>query len=129
MSLSAAKLLYRILPCSARSSIVIIGILLFSSALLSFLYSPSHCIDSTIVACLRRVQEWSFVSILGELRMHSGCRQFDVEQFIESFNPDIVDISRDTPDYLQIHIRLKVRSVVILPAVIGIGIRGIPAES
>jgi hypothetical protein len=69
--------------------------------------SPSHAIDCIIVACLRRVQEWSFVSILGELRMLSGCRQFDLEQFIESFNPDIVDISQNTPDYLQIHMRLK----------------------
>ena len=77
----------------------------FSSFLL---HSSSHSIDSIIVACLRRVQEWSFVSILGELRMHSGCRQFDVEQFIESFNPDIIDISQNTPDYLLIHMRLKV---------------------
>ena len=49
--------------------------------------------------------------------MHSGCRQFDVEQFIESFNPDIVDISKDTPDYLQIHIRLKVLSISFLSLV------------
>ena len=40
--------------------------------------------------------------------MHSGCRQFDVEQFIENFNPDIIDISQNTPDYLLIHMRLKV---------------------
>lgn len=72
-------------------------------------YSPSHHIDCIIVACLRRVQEWSFVSILGELRMHSACRQFDVEQFIEEFDPDTIDISTNTPDFLKIHIRLKVR--------------------
>lgn len=71
-------------------------------------FSPSHCLDSILVACLRKVQEWSFVSILGELRMHSGCRQFDVEQFIEYFDPDIIDISRNTPDFLKIHRRLKV---------------------
>lgn len=71
-------------------------------------FSPSHCLDSILVACLRKVQEWSFVSILGELRMHSGCRLFDVEQFIEYFDPDIIDISKNTPDFLKIHIRLKV---------------------
>ena len=81
---------------------------LFSIVFLFSCHSPSHSIDCIIVACLRRVQEWSFVSILGELRMHSGCRQFDVEQFIESFDPDIVDISQYTPDYLRMHIRLKV---------------------
>lgn len=81
---------------------------LFLIFCLTSLHSASHSMDNIIVACLRRVQEWSFVSILGELRMHSGCRQFDVEQFIESFNPDIVDISQNTPDYLLIHMRLKV---------------------
>jgi Tyrosine phosphatase family len=82
--------------------------LLLTGFLLIFTFSPSHCLDSILVACLRKVQEWSFVSILGELRMHSGCRQFDVEQFIEYFDPDIIDISKNTPDFLKIHIRLKV---------------------
>lgn len=74
----------------------------------TFNFSPSHSVECIIVACLRRVQQWSFVSILGELRMHSGCRQFDIEQFIENFDPDIVDISKSAPDFLKIHFRLKV---------------------
>jgi hypothetical protein len=49
-----------------------------------------------------------YIQMIGELRVNSGIRLFDVEQFIDNFDPDIVDISIHTPDYLQIHIRLKV---------------------
>lgn len=48
------------------------------------------------------------------IRMYSGCRQLDVEQFIEAFDPDIVDISLHTLNYLQIHMKLKVRDILYL---------------
>ena len=71
-------------------------------------------IDNAIVACLRRVQEWSFISILGELRMNAGCRFFDVEQFVENFDPDQVDIAQNTPEFLQIHYRIKEEEIKLL---------------
>ena len=71
-------------------------------------------IDNVIVACLRRVQEWSFISILGELRMNTGCRFLDVEQFIENFDPDQVDIAQNTPEFLQIHCRIKEEEIKLL---------------
>ena len=71
-------------------------------------------IDNVVVACLRRVQEWSFISILGELRMNAGCRFFDVEQFVENFDPDQVDIAQNTPEFLQIHYRVKEEEIKLL---------------
>ena len=71
-------------------------------------------LDNIVVACLRRVQEWSFVSIVGELRMNSGCRHFDVEQFVEHFDPDTVDITLYTPEFLHVHFRVKEEEIKLL---------------
>lgn len=84
------------------------------SASTVLIVGSEYNIDSVIVACLRRVQEWSFVSIVGEFRMNSGCRHFDVEQFIENFDHDEVDISQNTPEFLQVHFRIKEEEIKLL---------------
>jgi hypothetical protein len=63
-----------------------------------------------LIACLRRVQEWSFVSILSEFRQNTWPnRLFDFEQMIESFNIKSVNTAEHAiPDYLAIHNNLKV---------------------
>jgi len=69
--------------------------------------------DCVITACLRRVQHWSFVSILSELRHHAWpYKLFDFEQFIEYFNIDLIDLSTiNMPDFITIHQNFKVSEV------------------
>ena len=66
-----------------------------------------------ITACLRRVQHWSFVSILSELRHHAWpYKLFDFEQFVEYFNIDLIDLSKiNMPDFITIHQNFKVSEV------------------
>jgi len=78
------------------------------------LVGSEYNLDNVVVACLRLVQEWSFVSIVGELRMNSGCRHFDVEQFVEHFDPDTVDVARHTPEFLHVHFRVKEEEIKLL---------------
>lgn len=40
-------------------------------------------LDALLIACLRKLQRWSFVSILTEFRSLAGVSIFDYEQFIE----------------------------------------------
>ena len=75
-------------------------------------YSSSETLyDCLVIGCLRRVQEWSFTSILSEFRQLCWpLRLNDFEQFIESFNVSLVVTEENVPDYLLTHDHLKVLS-------------------
>ena len=46
-----------------------------------------------VIACLRKLQKWSLISILEEYRRYSGSKlQQEFEQFIELFDTDLVPI-------------------------------------
>ena len=58
-----------------------------------YVYSESNRYDCVLIASMRKMQQWSFVSIIGEFRLLSGPeRYFDLEQFIESFEPDSMEL-------------------------------------
>jgi len=59
------------------------------------------CLDSILIAALRRLQHWSFTSILSEFRSLAGRSIFDFEQMIETFDPSIVDLPRQLPLYIS----------------------------
>lgn len=65
--------------------------------------------DCLIIACLRRLQEWSYVSILAEFRQHTWPHKLhDFEQVIEKFNTALVDLPVNVPEFLSIHDNFKV---------------------
>lgn len=57
-------------------------------------------VDMVLVAILRRLQKWSLTSVLSEFRTNVGQSLFDVEQFIEYFDTDLIDLPPSLPDYL-----------------------------
>lgn len=76
-----------------------------------YLTSTDNYLDCLLVACLRKVQEWSFVSILAEFRQWVWPhRLFDFEQLVEHFDKSLVDLSVSSPDYLLTHVSLQVAS-------------------
>jgi hypothetical protein len=81
-----------IIAKSVDSSILIVG-------------NDEACYDCLIIACLRKLQSWSIVSIINELRFHIGSQRkiFDLEQFIELFNPEILSLPSKLPSYLELH--------------------------
>lgn len=65
--------------------------------------------DCLVIACLRRLQEWSYVSILAEFRQHTWPHKLhDFEQVIEKFNTALVDLPVNVPEFLSIHDNFKV---------------------
>ncbi len=71
--------------------------------------SLENCYDCLLVACLRKVQEWAYVSILAEFRHNVWPHKlFDLEQFIERFDQSLVDLSTSAPDYLLTHNSIQV---------------------
>jgi len=71
--------------------------------------------DCLLIGCLRRVQEWSFVSILSEFRENTWPNKlFDLEQYIEHFNIPIIDTKKATPDHLLTHYHLKAEEVKLI---------------
>jgi protein tyrosine/serine phosphatase len=49
-----------------------------------------------LVGCLRRIQKWSFNSIIFEYRSFAGSKsKYSIEQFIELFDTDLVNHSSD----------------------------------
>lgn len=89
-----------------KSTLQLILSLLLSTCVL-VVGSSNHFYDCAIVACLRRVQSWSFACIIGEFRFLTGPHiLFDMEQFIENFNPSIIDLGIHLPDFLSIHFDL-----------------------
>lgn len=57
-------------------------------------------VDMVLVAVLRRLQGWTLTSVLSELRTCIGKSLFDVEQFIEYFDMDLIDLPPSLPDCL-----------------------------
>eukprot|EP01036_Dinobryon_divergens_P025846 gene25846-34434_t len=71
--------------------------------------------DCLVIGCLRRVQEWSFTSILSEFRQLCWpLRLNDFEQFIESFNVSLIVTEENVPDYLLTHDHLKGEEVKLI---------------
>ena len=73
-------------------------------------YSDDTHYDCLLVACIRRLQSWSLTSILSEYRQFCGSkRYFDIEQFIECFQPTSIELSPETtPDFLSLHLYMMV---------------------
>ena len=66
-------------------------------------------LDCVILACWRRVQQWSVVNMLAEFRMYTWPHKLhDYEQFIERFNTLLVDVVSLSPEFYVIHSNLKV---------------------
>ena len=89
------KSLELILTLSYQGTILLIG-------------NDDTCFDCLLIGCLRKVQEWTLVPILNEFRMLSNQKRiFDLEQFIELFNSDIINFTSDIPEFLVTHFLLK----------------------
>ena len=87
---------------------------------------PQTCLDCLLVACTRRVQDWSLVSILSEFRLLQGPLQMRspyAEQFIEYFDKAIID-STNLPEFIAIHQSLLKEEESLLERM-----RGEPAEA
>ena len=61
-------------------------------------------LTGAVIACLRKLQRWSFISIFDEYRRiagHSGSKlQQQHEQFIEQFDTDLVTCTESAPSFL-----------------------------
>jgi len=67
--------------------------------------SPHNCFDCLVIACMRRLQDWSLISILAEFRSLQGPLQKRspyAEHFIEYFDEKIIDTTH-LPDFIAIH--------------------------
>ena len=56
-----------------------------------------------VVACLRKLQKWSYVSIFEEYRRYAGLSalQQQHEQFIEVFDTEMIQINHESaPDFI-----------------------------
>lgn len=66
--------------------------------------SADTLFDCLLVACMRRLQGWSYISVIAEYRhMMWPTRMFDFEQLIETFDPAAVNCSSSMPDCLLVH--------------------------
>ena len=100
----ALECIFLVTPSSSSSSLASNGGPLHSGGVL-IVGSPQSCTDCLLVACLRRVQDWSLVSILAEFRMLQGPLQKRspyAEQVVEHFDKNIID-STHVPDFIAIH--------------------------
>lgn len=62
------------------------------------------------MACIRRAQEWSYVSILAEFRHFTWPHKlFDFEQVIEAFNVTGLRQATSVHDFFAIHENFKVK--------------------
>eukprot|EP01041_Mallomonas_annulata_P001249 gene1249-2421_t len=77
--------------------------LTLNSSNVLLLGSDKSCVDGVVIACIRRLQGWTLTSIIEEFRILTGRKIFDIEQFIEYFDIDIIDVPNIVPDYLQIY--------------------------
>lgn len=59
-------------------------------------------LSGVVIACMRKLQNWSLISILEEYRRFAGSRlQQQHEQFIELFDTELVSIKDETaPSFL-----------------------------
>jgi hypothetical protein len=67
-----------------------------------------------MIACLRKMQDWSIMSIVAEFRVFTWPHRIqDFEQFIEFFNTKLVDMDTLAPDFHTIHENIKVNIVFL----------------
>lgn len=91
-----------IIALSSQGTILLIG-------------NEDTCLDCLLIACLRKIQEWTLVPILHEFRLLSNQKRlFDLEQFIELFNSDIVNYTTDIPEFLSTHLLIKEEELKLL---------------
>jgi len=60
-------------------------------------------LNGVVVACLRKLQQWAFISIFEEYRRFSGLSRLQQqhEQFVEVFDTDLIPIeSQNSPNFL-----------------------------
>lgn len=78
-----------------------------NTSVVLLLGNAHDCIDCLVVACMRRLQDWSVVSILGEFRLLQGPlqqRSLEAEQFIEYFDVAVVDVAPyHQPNFIVVH--------------------------
>jgi protein tyrosine/serine phosphatase len=61
-------------------------------------------LTGVVVACLRKLQQWSFASIFEEYRRYAGLSRLQQqhEQFVEIFDNDLIKITiEDAPSFLS----------------------------
>ena len=71
-----------------------------SSSSVLILGDLEYFLDSLVVSCLRRIQNWALSSIIAEFRFISGRKNFDLEQLIESFPTNIFFFPSSIPKYI-----------------------------
>ena len=78
-----------------------------TSSVVLLLGNAQDCIDCLVVACMRRFQDWSVVSILSEFRLLQGPlqqRSMEAEQFVEYFDVAVVDVApSQQPNFIVVH--------------------------
>lgn len=59
-------------------------------------------LTGVVVACLRKLQRWSFISIYEEYRRYAGGLRLQQqhEQFVELFDTDLIAIGTNSPPFL-----------------------------
>ena len=61
---------------------------------------------AVLVGCLRMMQNWSFSSISAEYRSFSGNKgRYQAEQFIEVFDPDLINVPKELPNWYLNHLK------------------------
>lgn len=58
-------------------------------------------LTGVVIACLRKLQKWSLVSIYEEFRRFTNSRLLEHEQFIELFDTDLVTVTLQSPPFLR----------------------------
>ncbi len=72
--------------------------------------SATNYLDSVVLACFRKVQDWAIVPIISEFRMFTLPHKLhDYEQMIELFDASLVDVNSLSPEWYTIHSNIKVK--------------------
>ena len=60
-------------------------------------------LTGVVMACLRKLQHWSLISIFEEYRRFAGGSRLQQqhEQFIELFDTDLIPLGESAPDFLK----------------------------
>ena len=94
-----------------------------SSYPLLVLCKDGRALTGVVIACLRKLQHWAFVSICEEYRRYAGPSsriQQQHEQFIELFDTDLVSISASSPAFLRRASGLQPATAAVVASV-GVG--------
>mmetsp|Transcript_28665 Transcript_28665/g.55730 ORF Transcript_28665/g.55730 Transcript_28665/m.55730 type:complete len:89 (-) Transcript_28665:17-283(-) len=55
-----------------------------------------------VVGCLRKIQRWSLSSIFLEYHRYAGGTRLQIEQFIELFDTDLVNVPTTPPPWFKV---------------------------